>query len=236
MNNAFEKEEKYKLYRTVREILHPTISKKNISDYKIIVDDNLLPLRIFYPQKVSNMNKVTIYIHGDILLTNCKAKYAEISNKIALNTDNLVISIDAEELNNVTNKKYINKMYETTKYLIEELYKLNITNIKLLGDSTGSTTILNFKDKLKIDNLNLKTILFYPVLSSKYITKKTKMNKDIYKESLIIIGTQDEYFEEIKNYTNNVVEIPNMKHGFLKVQNETVKKIYIEAIKDFIKE
>ena len=127
-------------------------------------------------------------------------------------------------------------MYETTKYLIEELYKLNITNIKLLGDSTGSTTILNFKDKLKIDNLNLKTILFYPVLSSKYITKKTKMNKDIYKESLIIIGTQDEYFEEIKNYTNNVVEIPNMKHGFLKIQNETVKKIYIEAIKDFVKE
>ena len=33
MNNAFEKEERYKLYRTVREILHPTISKKNISNF-----------------------------------------------------------------------------------------------------------------------------------------------------------------------------------------------------------
>ena len=236
MNNAFEKEERYKLYRTVREILHPTISKRNISEYKIIVDDNLLPLRIFYPQKVTNMNKVTIYIHGDILLTNCKAKYAEISNKIALSTDNLVISIDSEELTNVTNKKYINKMYEITKYLIEELYKLNITNIKLLGDSTGSTTILNFKDKLKEDNLNLKTILFYPVLSSKYITKKNKTNKDNYENSLIIIGTEDEYYEEIKTYTSNIVEIPNMKHGFLKEQNESVKKIYIEAIKDYIKE
>ena len=236
MNNAFEKEERYKLYRTVREILHPTISKRNISEYKIIVDDNLLPLRIFYPQKVTNMNKVTIYIHGDILLTNCKAKYAEISNKIALSTDNLVISIDSEELTNVTNKKYINKMYEITKYLIEELYKLNITNIKLLGDSTGSTTILNFKDKLKEDNLNLKTILFYPALSSKYITKKNKTNKDNYENSLIIIGTEDEYYEEIKTYTSNIVEIPNMKHGFLKEQNESIKKIYIEAIKDYIKE
>ena len=236
MNNAFEKEERYKLYRTVREILHPTISKRNISEYKIIVDDNLLPLRIFYPQKVTNMNKVTIYIHGDILLTNCKAKYAEISNKIALSTDNLVISIDSEELTNVTNKKYINRMYEITKYLIEELYKLNITNIKLLGDSTGSTTILNFKDKLKEDNLNLKTILFYPVLSSKYITKKNKTNKDNYENSLIIIGTEDEYYEEIKTYTSNIVEIPNMKHGFLKEQNESIKKIYIEAIKDYIKE
>lgn len=236
MNNAFEKEERYKLYRTVREILHPTISKKNISDYKIIVDDNLLPLRIFYPQKVTNMNKVTIYIHGDILLTNCKAKYAEISNKIALSTDNLVISIDSEELVNVTNKKYINKMYGITKYLIQELNKLNITNIKLLGDSTGSTTILNFKDKLKKDNLDLKTILFYPVLSSKYITKKNKTNKEIYDNSLIIIGTEDDYYEEIKSYTNNIVEIPNMKHGFLKEQNESVKKIYIEAITDYIKE
>ena len=236
MNNAFEKEERYKLYRTVREILHPTISKKNISEYKIIVDDNLLPLRIFYPQKVTNMNKVTIYIHGDIILTNCKAKYAEISNKIALSTDNLVISIDSEELTNVTNKKYIRKMYETTKYLIEELYKLNIVNIKLLGDSTGSTTILNFKDNLKKDNLNLKTILFYPVLSSKYITKKNKTNKDIYDNSLIIIGSEDECYEEIKMYTNNIVEIPNMKHGFLKEENESIKKIYIEAIKDYIKE
>ena len=236
MNNAFEKEERYKLYRTVREILHPTISKRNISEYKIIVDDNLLPLRIFYPQKVTNMNKVTIYIHGDILLTNCKAKYAEISNKIALSTDNLVISIDSEELTNVTNKKYINKMYEITKYLIEELYKLNITNIKLLGDSTGSTTILNFKDKLKKENINLNTILFYPVLSSKYITKKNKTNKDNYENSLIIIGTEDEYYEEIKTYTSNIVEIPNMKHGFLKEQNESIKKIHIEAIKDYIKE
>ena len=52
MNNAFEKEERYKLYRTVREILHPTISKKNISEYKIIVDDNLLPLRIFILKKL----------------------------------------------------------------------------------------------------------------------------------------------------------------------------------------
>ena len=236
MNNAFEKEERYKLYRTVREILHPTISKKNISDYKIIVDDNLLPLRIFYTQKVNNMNKFTIYIHGDILLTNCKAKYAEISNKIALSTDNLVISIDSEELINVTNKKYISKMYEITKYLIQELNKLNITNIKLLGDSTGSTTILNFKDKLKKDNLDLKTILFYPVLSSKYITKKNKTNKEIYDNSLIIIGTEDDYYEEIKSYTNNIVEIPNMKHGFLKEKNESVKKIYIEAITDYIKE
>lgn len=236
MNKAFEKEDKYKLYRTVREILHPTISKKNISNYKIIVDDNLLPLRIFYPQKVTNMSKVIIFIHGDIVLTKCKEKYAEISTNIAMNTDNLVISIDHEELEKISKKKYINKIYDTTKYLIEELNKQNINDIKLLGDSTGSTTILNFKEQLKENNYNLKYILFYPVLSSKYITKKLKTNKELYDDSLIIIGNKDEYFEEIKTYTNNYVEIPNMNHGFLKEQNTNIRKIYIDAIKEFIKE
>ena len=236
MINAFEKEERYKLYRTVREILHPTISKKNISNYKIVVDNNLLPVRVFYPQKVTNMSKVIIYIHGDIKLTNCKEKYSEISNNIALNTDNLVISIDPEELENLTFKKYINKIYEITKYLIEELNKLNIYDIKLLGDSTGSTTILNFKEKLKEENINLKSILFYPVLSKEYITKKKKKDKNNYENTLIIIGNNDEYYEEMKQITNNIVEIPNMKHGFLKEENQTVKKLYQEAITKFLEE
>lgn len=234
MINAFEKEERYKLYRTVREILHPTISKKNISNYKIIVENNLLPVRVFYPQKVTNMQKVIIYLHGDIILTNCKEKYAEISNRIALNSNSLVISIDAEELENISNKKYINKMYEITKYLIIELNKLDITNIALLGDSTGSTTILNFNEQLKKDNINIKNILFYPVLSNKYITKKIKTNKELYKDSLIIIGNKDEYYEEIKNYTNSFIEIPNMTHGFLKDNNEKISKLYLDAIKEYL--
>ena len=234
MINAFEKEERYKLYRTVREILHPTISKKNISNYKIIVENNLLPVRVFYPHKVTNMQKVIIYLHGDIILTNCKEKYAEISNRIALNSNSLVISIDAEELENISNKKYINKMYEITKYLIIELNKLDITNIALLGDSTGSTTILNFNEQLKKDNINIKNILFYPVLSNKYITKKIKTNKELYKDSLIIIGNKDEYYEEIKNYTNSFIEIPNMTHGFLKDNNEKISKLYLDAIKEYL--
>lgn len=60
-HNEFDDELKYKLYRTVKEILHPTISKRNISNYKIIVDEKLIPVRIFYPKKVTNMNKVIIY-------------------------------------------------------------------------------------------------------------------------------------------------------------------------------
>ena len=46
-HNEFDNEEKYRLYRTVKDLLHPSISKKNISNYKIIINDDILPLRIF---------------------------------------------------------------------------------------------------------------------------------------------------------------------------------------------
>ena len=68
----FEKEEKYKLFRSVKEILHPSISKKNISDYKIVIEEDLLPVRIFYPKKVSNLKDVILFIHGECKVTNCK--------------------------------------------------------------------------------------------------------------------------------------------------------------------
>ena len=58
----FGTEDTYKLYRTIYEILHPTISKKNISNYKIIIQENLIPLRIFYPKKISKIDKIIIYL------------------------------------------------------------------------------------------------------------------------------------------------------------------------------
>ena len=70
INNEFDKEIMYKLFRTVNEILHPTISKKNISDYKIIMDDDILPVRVFYPKKITGIDKVIIYvdIHGKVFI------------------------------------------------------------------------------------------------------------------------------------------------------------------------
>ena len=53
----------------------------------------------------------------------------------------------------------------------------------------------------------------------------------------VIIGNNDEYYEEMKQITNNIVEIPNMKHGFLKEENQTSKtksKLTIILIITFI--
>jgi hypothetical protein len=78
IQNEFDEEIKYKLYRSVREILHPTISKRNISNYKIILDEEILPIRIFYPKKISNIKKVIIFIRGDGNITECIGEYSNI--------------------------------------------------------------------------------------------------------------------------------------------------------------
>ena len=41
----------YYLYRNLYDIIHPSISRQNISDYKIKIDNNLVPLQVYYPDK-----------------------------------------------------------------------------------------------------------------------------------------------------------------------------------------
>ena len=50
--DEFDLDNKYKLYRNLYEVIHPTISKRNISEYKIILKDDLVPIRVFYPKKL----------------------------------------------------------------------------------------------------------------------------------------------------------------------------------------
>lgn len=172
MKNTFDKELRYKLYRTVREILHPTISKKNISNYKIILDEELLPVRVFYPQKVSNLESITIFIPGDEKITNCPGEYTSILTSFALTYNQLVITIDYENIKKEQLNSLYQKVEKTLVYLLNELIINNIKedNITLAGDSTGASLILYLESKLK---KQLKEILFYPITSGDYF-KETK--------------------------------------------------------------
>lgn len=188
-HNEFEKEEKYKLYRTVKEILHPTISKRNISNYKIMIKEELLPVRVFYPKKVSNLEKIMIYIHGESKITKCKEKYSEISQELAKELEQLVISIDYEE------KEEINLMQEEIKKtvveIIKDLIKCNIkdNNIIIMGDSTGGAIAYNIGRELEKKDYG-KMVLLYPVLSGEYegktnyksITENATVDHDLIKK------------------------------------------------------
>ena len=173
--NEFELEEKYKLYRTVKELLHPTISKRNISNYKIVVDEDLLLLRVFYPKKVSNIHDVIIFIPGEGEITNCEGKYSEISSFLSKELDKMIITIDYEKCTN-DYEELLNKIYETFSFIYKELIdaKIEVNNISIMGDSTGANLLLNMMEKMNQDRIEVgNMMLFYPVLSGEY-NGKTK--------------------------------------------------------------
>ena len=176
MKNLRENDE-YKLYKSVREILHPSISKKNISNYKIIVKEELLPIKVYYPNKVSNIDKVIIYVRGSNDIIEYNNKYKEILSMLSKDLDRLIISIEYNEDEQI--EKQENSIYNTFKYLYEGLKTNNIksNNISLIGDSTGSNIIINSIDKMKKNSINdIKLILFYPALIENSIEEGKKRN------------------------------------------------------------
>lgn len=161
---------KYKLYRKVGEIIHPTISKKNISNYKVIFDDKLLPVLVFYPKKVSNIDSVIIYVTGDGKVSGSYAKYADVCKKIAMECNKLVIAIDYFS-GSIKYPTTINKVYKILKYLYEELPTNGIVrdNITLMGDSTGCKILGGVVSRLCNNNIYFdKMIFFYPVVRNDY--------------------------------------------------------------------
>lgn len=230
-HNEFEKEEKYKLYRSVREILHPTISKKNISNYKIIVGEEYIPLRVYYPKKVSNISNVIIYIHGDSKVTSCEEKYSDISQTFAKELDKLVISIDYNEEEKDINKLY-DEIYKTFEYVYEGLLRVGIDkeSISTIGDSTGASIILNILDRInKLDIERL--ILFYPILSDKLLNNKIKVeDKTLINNDLI---------KKLKSYYKILSKNNNIEDLFPLNRNKTLslpKTLIISGKLDILKE
>lgn len=177
--NNFEDGLRYKLYSDMDKIIHPTISKKNISSYKIVLNEEILPVRVFYPEKISQLDKVIIYIHGISSVSGCGNHYAEICMNLAIKTKQLVIAVDYEE-----NKRYLDALNDISRcveFLCDELklLKIGISEITLMGDSIGATMVLGVN---KMMNRKItKCILVSPVLSGDYfddvnVDKNDKVN------------------------------------------------------------
>lgn len=236
VNLDFDKEIRYKLYRRVKDIITPSISKRNISLYKIVFDDNLLPVRVFYPKKVSNIENIVIYVPGDVSISKCKSKYAEIMEDLALDLDKLVIAIDYYDIKNKP-KTLIRKIEELVNYLYKELEKagINFDNITLMGDSTGSNIITEVTNRLISKKLShiTKEVLLYPI-------KNKEENMINYPKTLIITGDLDpekesglELFKKL-NEDSKYLNIEYAQHGFISTNDIEIKHKYLEGIKNFI--
>ena len=220
-DNYFDKNTVYRLYRTVEELITPSISKKNISNYEIVFSDDLLPVRVFYPNKVSNIEKVIIFIPG--MNKSSKYKYTSIFNKLSLEVDTTIIAIDYYSVENEVE----NNINIIVDYLYKELLRIGISkdNIILMSDSEGSNYSVNINNSIN------KEVLLYPLVDDKKIT--------INRKRLIINGELDStkeigknLSEKIDNCTYKLIE--NATSGFLTSTDYDIIKDYIKEIKDFI--
>ena len=260
VNNEFDEEIKYKLFRTVNEILHPTISKKNISDYKIIMDDDILPVRVFYPKKITGIDKIVIYVHGNGEVTNCLGEYSNICKNFAVKTNCLVIAIEYDDIKGSYNE-IVNEVKKCINYLYDKLIINNIKeeDIILMSDSTGSHITSLIKD-ISIK----KRIMFYPVLKAVY-TKKNMKNEDFniglierinkhfkdlkvlddvvvddkeFDKMLVLIGSVDMLIDDIKNSLVSdkitCVDISFSSHGFLKDMDKELSNEVFTVVNKFI--
>ncbi len=203
-DNSFDSVIRYKLYRSVYEIIHPSISKMNVSNYAIVINDNFMPVRVFYPNKVSDIKKVIIYIHGISSITNC-SNYADICQRLAIDTKQIVIALDYEQLDTTNYLKVLEECYKLVEFLIKDLIRLRIKqdDITLIGDSVGATIVSSlgmlFKDKKS--RYNIKEVLFYPILSGEY-NGKSKF-ESIDKNNLLdknVISSINEYYDNNLKY------------------------------------
>ena len=236
INNEFDKEIKYKLFRTVNEILHPTISKKNISDYKIIIEEDILPVRVFYPKKVSNLSQVLIYIHGNGKVTDCQEKYSDICKELTLQTNSLMIAIEYTEEDYAI---MYEKIYHTVKYLYERLERDNIEsrNIILVGDSTGANIVMGINELNQKEVPIQKEILFYPVLNSDY-SNKEKYESFVANEhfNVYLLENIQNYFMQIASNSNEESKLLDVFSHTREIPDMLILVGKVDSLKDEIEE
>jgi len=219
------KDSTYKLIRSIPEILHPSISKKNISLYEIIIDEELFPIRVYYPKKMSELTNIVLFLKGNNKVTDTNS-YSDCFKNLTNYFDSLILSIEY-------NEEDYNKIFNTIKYIYKEFEKINkLNDLLLAADSTGASLILYINDLLEKDNINFKkTCLFYPCINGNYF--KDKFLKTNGLDLLTIINLEDyykdkdiSYFEKIKNvkYKNDLLLLVGRMDPLLEEIQEFYKK------------
>ena len=175
--SSFSEENKYKLYRSVYDIIHPSISKKNISNYKIILDDNISPIRVFYPEKITINTSVIIFIPSSINLINNDVNYSKICKELSNKTNSIILGIDYNSSSENKFPNGLDECYEVVEYLYNALKKNNLdeNNIILMGDSLGANIITKIINKGRKNKIYIKKAILVSLIVDK--TDEIEKNK-----------------------------------------------------------
>ncbi len=200
--------DKYKLYRSLYDIINPTISRKNISDYSIILDDSILPIEVYYPKKDIKTDNIIIYIPSGYDTNN-------LYDELALNTNNLVVVLNYDD-----NK---DTCYNSVRYIYNNLDEMvDDKNITIMTDNEGSDIeeyIINKSIKTKDFKVS-KSILLEPTIS---------LNKNTINKSLIVMN-QDSDNKSLNNYKFTEMYLNDFFDG----KNTLLNNRIYTAINDYI--
>lgn len=195
MNNI----KKYRLYRSLYDILNPTISRKNISNYNIVINKDILPIEVYYPKKNIKISNIIIYIPSSNDTNN-------LYSDLAINTNNLVIVLNYD-----ANK---DNCYNTIKYIYDNVKDIITDNITIMTDKEGSDIEEYIIDKsYKTNDFKIsKAILLEPTIS---------LNENIINNSLIVIN-KDSNNKVLNNYNLTEVYLNDFFNGNSTILNERI--------------
>lgn len=195
MNNI----KKYRLYRSLYDILNPTISRKNISNYNIVINKDILPIEVYYPKKNIKISNIIIYIPSSDDTNN-------LYSDLAINTNNLVIVLNYDD-----NK---DNCYNTIKYIYDNVKDIITDNITIMTDTEGSDIEEYIIDKsYKTNDFKIsKAILLEPTIS---------LNENIINNSLIVIN-KDSNNKVLNDYNLTEVYLNDFFNGNSTILNERI--------------
>ena len=195
MNNI----KKYRLYRSLYDILNPTISRKNISNYNIVINKDILPIEVYYPKKNIKISNIIIYIPSSNDTNN-------LYSDLAINTNNLVIVLNYDD-----NK---DNCYNTIKYIYDNVKDIITDNITIMTDTEGSDIEEYIIDKsYKTNDFKIsKAILLEPTIS---------LNENIINNSLIVIN-KDSNNKVLNNYNLTEIYLNDFFNGNSTILNERI--------------
>ncbi len=204
---------KYKLYRNLHDIIHPSISRKNISDYEIVMDDKVVSVNIFYPAIGVEISKAIIYIPD-------KIKNHDIYIDLAKETENLILVI------NYTDKNKFNDCYNIIKYIYNNIEEagINKEDITIMSDYAGSTLEMEVIEKSNMtkDFVVSNTIMIDP---------KKQIDAKIMNNNKILVITDNNSKQTKKEFK----KINSYLSGFVKGDNLAASENVYSLINEFLR-
>ena len=112
------------LYKSLADIVKPSISRRNISSYEIILSDVLVPVKVYYPEISAQLNKLII----------CKIDSTDTYYEtLAVNNNGIVIKLDNYE-------EYSSKLIDYIKDNLDEL-GLTLDRVYIFDGEAGLINI-----------------------------------------------------------------------------------------------